>query len=419
MNTSIKEQGLGAVAWLIGIGVALSACAATNRLVIPGMLDECQTNSAKCEAECATDTHVSGKIGPGPGDSNYCDVLQILQGEAVVRGQQKQADIFWLRAEVKWMTYVCDEGIPRACAARDGLRPLLATTESQYTTAKDRVATIQAKLAEANRISDAGLAHQMAAKNALAQGDLATADREADAALDAANRQVANAQERARAADAVAAAQQGAATTQQSAIDAAEAECDADLPQCQAVCATSTASEKCPHLAALVGSGDPRISKTGENIPLARAIAKRSCAAGNDHGCTVLTNVNNVDANCSDEPSCKARCNAGVGSACVAWGDLYKTGNGVPKSLARANTLYQQACDADSSRGCFLIAAAYIEGIGVRRNIQAAHDPLVKACDLGEQMACQTYCEMLGLNRMADARCVGPFAHPIGRARQN
>jgi hypothetical protein len=138
---------------LIGLGcLALSSCATTNRWAIGGMLDDCKA-SGDCANGCAEDVRASGKLGPGPGDSNYCDTLEIYRAESIVagKGQEPTSD---LRQDLKWMEYLCGEvGVTRACTARDGLRTLLAKAEATVASDNDRTASYAA---EGQAISDAG-----------------------------------------------------------------------------------------------------------------------------------------------------------------------------------------------------------------------------------------------------------------------
>jgi uncharacterized protein len=69
---------------------------------------------------------------------------------------------------------------------------------------------------------------------------------------------------------------------------------------------------------------------------------------------------------------------------------MYQDGQGVPADQARANALYQKACDADQRDGCYNIAFVYGNGVGVPVDQARATELLIKSCQLGLQKACDT-----------------------------
>lgn len=185
--------------------------------------------------------------------------------------------------------------------------------------------------------------------------------------------------------------------------------CRSDLAQCERDCAANAASDACWAFATTVSDG---VAPTLDSNPRrGRELAHRSCTAGNPTGCRALQIIGNHDAGCSDIASCQTRCDAGVGNACVLLGQTYENGTGVPRNPARAFAFYQKGCDAEASRACFLVGGAYLQGSVVPRNVQTARDPLVKACDLGEMLACQAFCELLGTSRFVEPRCGGALPH--------
>ena len=67
---------------------------------------------------------------------------------------------------------------------------------------------------------------------------------------------------------------------------------------------------------------------------------------------------------------------------------MYGTGQGVTQDLARAATLYQQACDGGDMWGCINLGAMYGTGEGVTRDPARAIRLYQQACDGGQKWGC-------------------------------
>ena len=277
---------------------------------------------------------------------------------------------------------------------------------------ENRRQAILAKLDEARRIAGGDVLQAPLIASLLASDQLDSADQVAEQALswaktnraaidaDAARRKVAADAEAARKAEEADRKQKG---------DDAMALCLSDPAKCKDACAKNVAAYECAVLGAMYAHGDKQLGLTAPDYRRALSILKAGCVAGNTMTCTAERNLRENAGSCIGA-TCTALCDAGLGNACATQATAFSDGNGVPRNPAAANELLKKACAYDSANGCFRLAAAYINGIGMRRNIAAAREPLMKACDLGESMACQTYCEMLGLSqaRAFDARCNQP-----------
>ncbi len=120
--------------------------------------------------------------------------------------------------------------------------------------------------------------------------------------------------------------------------------------------------EGCHWLAGLmgIGRGAPR------DVAGAIALAKGACSGGDINGCAVLERL----APSEHTPELDARMKARLEQACAVrdpeacrfLGWKYHVGSGVPRDIARAQSLYRIACEADDDQACFNLAVIQYEG---------------------------------------------------------
>lgn len=75
---------------------------------------------------------------------------------------------------------------------------------------------------------------------------------------------------------------------------------------------------------------------------------------------------------CSKVRRLEAECEAGRGDACVALGDRYRSGDGVPQDPARGFALHEAGCTAGQYGGCYTVAGMLRRGEGVTRDAAKA-----------------------------------------------
>jgi hypothetical protein len=301
MRMNVRASRLGRLAWeavrlipLVGLMMLVPSCAASAR--IGSLLDACQRNPGQCEAECAQAT---GAVGPGR--DNYCDAIEVIHAEGVIRtaGQQPPSteSIPYLRARVEWMTYLCDnEGVVRACAARDGLRPLLASSQAQYAGGaaqdQERKAAVEAKLAEVVSIATANPSFHpeqnlAGVRDTLRMGDVVRAEGQADAILNLAKQVQAAAQRAAAQAE-----RQAQLLAEQGSIQAATSACGSSLTACKAKCDAGEGPS-------CVAWGTSLWKATPPKLPEARDAMSKGCAAGTQTACA---SVAKIDADIQRRP---------------------------------------------------------------------------------------------------------------------
>jgi len=89
---------------------------------------------------------------------------------------------------------------------------------------------------------------------------------------------------------------------------------------------------------------------------------------------------------------------------CSSLGTLYEAGTGVPQDLARATSLYREACDGDGAVGCFKLAQLHFSGTGVAQDFAQADTLYDRACDRGHAEGCfkrgEMYANGTGVDRL-------------------
>ncbi len=84
----------------------------------------------------------------------------------------------------------------------------------------------------------------------------------------------------------------------------------------------------------------------------------------------------------------QAACDRGDPAMCNQLALRLQEGAGVPRSDARAVTLFESACTAGYAFACTNLGSAYENGRGVRRDLNRARGFYRSACDHGDQGAC-------------------------------
>lgn len=84
-------------------------------------------------------------------------------------------------------------------------------------------------------------------------------------------------------------------------------------------------------------------------------------------------------------------CNAGDTNGCYKLGILYYYGYGLRQSKQEASNLFKKACDAGNQNGCYNLGILYYYGDGVRENKQLAKELFGEACDDGKVGACENF----------------------------
>jgi hypothetical protein len=78
-------------------------------------------------------------------------------------------------------------------------------------------------------------------------------------------------------------------------------------------------------------------------------------------------------------------CNSGNMSACDNLGAIYSLGKGGEKDYAKAKELLGKACDGGNMNGCANLGVLYEKGQGVKQDVEKARELFTKACD-GDSM---------------------------------
>lgn len=87
-------------------------------------------------------------------------------------------------------------------------------------------------------------------------------------------------------------------------------------------------------------------------------------------------------------------CDSGNAESCAVLGDLYDAGKGVTEDDARANLLYQRACDANSGYGCWRLADKYLNNYAP--DVEKAATLYTRACTLWPHWECAYTFDSLG-----------------------
>jgi TPR repeat protein len=94
-----------------------------------------------------------------------------------------------------------------------------------------------------------------------------------------------------------------------------------------------------------------------------------------------------------DLRGCTEQCERGSGASCVALGDMYGEGWGVPIDQARSAALAQRGCELGDHAGCVDAAVKMFKGHGLPKNPQQALTILRRECDAGSFFGCTEVAE--------------------------
>jgi TPR repeat protein len=75
--------------------------------------------------------------------------------------------------------------------------------------------------------------------------------------------------------------------------------------------------------------------------------------------------------------------------ACVFAGQMHEYAHGVPKDVVKAARLYETACDAGWTAGCYNLAIMFENGRGVPLDRDRAARLYDSACSAGAKGACE------------------------------
>lgn len=95
-----------------------------------------------------------------------------------------------------------------------------------------------------------------------------------------------------------------------------------------------------------------------------------------------------VLAGCSEASRLNARCMAGSVLVCTQLGDMYATGKGVARDLARAELAYERACNGGVADVCNTLGEIVEQTGSVEGGPPRAEQLFQKACDGGSSRGC-------------------------------
>jgi TPR repeat protein len=112
-----------------------------------------------------------------------------------------------------------------------------------------------------------------------------------------------------------------------------------------------------------------------------------------------------------DAGDCLARCTGGDAASCARAGLQLAEGRGVPRDVARAWPLLEQACTAGDARGCGALGQLVLADDGARRDAARAAALASAACDGGDGHGCYA------LAKLCTDRTIYPVAEECTAAR--
>jgi TPR repeat protein len=169
------------------------------------------------------------------------------------------------------------------------------------------------------------------------------------------------------------------------------AACEAgDLAKCEAECGAGN-GESCAEVGWRYGSG------VGAQVDGAKSITslRKACDAGNARGCAILASyyaagsfgvVKNGEKAAS---FLEKGCSGGYAPACTDLANALAFGSWIAKDTARAQTLYDRACEAGAAFACMDGGLVYLRGsLGVAKDLAKGYQRLARACELGHSRGC-------------------------------
>jgi hypothetical protein len=160
--------------------------------------------------------------------------------------------------------------------------------------------------------------------------------------------------------------------------------------------------------------------ESGHNFPKdsaqAATLARRACDLGSAGGCGLLGWFY-LSKEVTGDPmetfqALRRGCDGRDAFGCYNLAYLYLQGTGVAKDLARAASLYEEACGYGAAGACATVGKLAADGNGVPRDLTKATTFLDKACDGGHGEACENLGEWHaegGVLPRDDARAVALF----------
>jgi TPR repeat protein len=379
---------LSAVAVLVVIGACGAARQASFALAEPG----CGQNPAVCESMCRT--------SPSSGE---CAVATVRMAEMAVQGTPRHFGAPALRALHNQLVAICNDGIDRACAADQGLAPLIAqaaqdeqatasaqasatqaadATQSEFQT---RVSQLKGEAEEDAKVYPPGACRYrygnagMICPGGIARGVSAALDRIAACGPQCASQlgpqELSLNDVRPYVAD------YKDWQDRKAALDQAKAACKADPVTCQQTCDGDVASVQCVALGLMFETGDAAVAKGVKDPGKAWNLYHKGCAAQSKSACEAQRDIVSKAHECNALAACKGYCDAGIGAGCFSLAMVYQQGNGVPTNQATAMQYMKKACDLGDGAACDAVGADYFEGNTVPRDRVAAQRYFKRACD--------------------------------------
>ncbi len=220
--------------------------------------------------------------------------------------------------------------------------------------------------------------------------ELRNAEAAFNAAQTLASDEAATARATKAAADEKGASERAAADVETEEVLRQEQACLVDLPACKRACAAAPGSSSCGLLADAytMGRGDVTV-----DIKEATRLARGGCEASkspNKIACAVQKHLEGEAKSCSGD-TCKlycdaAKCGYAPGRTCLYADACTKVALDVlastPGAAGQAVTWFDKGCAAESTRACSELGMLYFAGKGVPKDMAKAESILKRACDL-------------------------------------
>jgi TPR repeat protein len=91
---------------------------------------------------------------------------------------------------------------------------------------------------------------------------------------------------------------------------------------------------------------------------------------------------------CGEASRLRARCMGGDDAVCIQLGEMYATGNRVPRDLSRAVEMYQQACNHGAVEVCNTLGEIYERGHELEGGLERAEQLFRFACNGNSAAGC-------------------------------
>jgi TPR repeat protein len=115
----------------------------------------------------------------------------------------------------------------------------------------------------------------------------------------------------------------------------------------------------------------------------------QACKLGSGAGCRELARLRSDPQRAADRRRLLERsCTLHHATGCLDLAVLYLDGEGVPKDVARATSLFVEACNGGEPAGCFNAGLMYYQGSGVAQDFAVAVADFEDACLGGSSEAC-------------------------------